>query len=60
MSLLDPAPEPYKFPVSRFKRYKKGFEGENQEALNNEGHEEVTEDFEDSPFADRQKEHELE
>lgn len=43
---LDPIKPPFK-PKARFQPR------DNFEELQNEGHKEVTEDFEDSPFADR-------
>jgi hypothetical protein len=51
-NLLDEIPEPYKAPLGR--RFRKVTEEENFEALNNDEREPVTEDFEDSPFADRE------
>lgn len=46
---LTEMPEPYQIPKSRSKRHRKGVEGENLEALNNDGRKEVAEDFSDSP-----------
>lgn len=50
MNILDPLPERYVPPSERSKKFRKGFDGENLEALNNDGREEVTEDFSDSPL----------
>lgn len=50
MGYLDTPPEPYKFPTYNAKKFRKTEEGENLEALNNDGREEVKEDFSDSPF----------
>lgn len=52
---LDEQPERFIPPTERSKRYRPTFKDENLEDLNNDERELVSEDFEDSPFADRTK-----
>lgn len=53
MGLLDPIPERYTPPNSPHRKFKPPTLEENLSALNNEDRKKRTEDFEDSPFADR-------
>lgn len=53
-SLLEPTPELWKFPRKRSKRYQNlRTEEQNLSDLNNEGHNEVKEDFSDSPHLNK-------
>lgn len=63
MGLLDDVKPRYMPPRFRSKKYKSGFDEQDQERLseiNNMDRKEVTEDFGDSPFADRKEEKENE
>lgn len=54
MGLLDPIPEPWQPPKSRKFRKETELSQESRDTeLNNHDRGEVTEDFSDSPFADR-------
>jgi len=54
ISLLEPIPELWKCPRRRNKRYQNlRSEEQNFEALNNEGHNLITEGFEDSPYLNK-------
>ncbi len=55
LGLLDPIPEPWKYPKRSSKRFRDVSVDENLNALNNEGHNVVTEDFSDSPFHKKQQ-----
>lgn len=50
---LEPTPERYEPPQARTLRFRKGQIDENLEAMNNDTRPLLSEDFEDSPFADR-------
>lgn len=60
MGLLDDIPEPKRMPTTgRYRYSKRDFEPDsNFEDLQNLGHRKQSEDFADSPFADRQPEQE--